>query len=164
MTRNRTVSALERRYRALIVSAGAIGLASGLTPLRAQDRLFPARSASIGPVFERWSFGAGLRQPSSDGATDVELTTASAWSIPLSASLALGERWTFDVSTAYSSGTVSLRAADPSLGQSEYALSGFTDVRARLTSHIVGDNVVATLGANLPSGPLHARQRPLCRL
>lgn len=152
MTRDRSVRASARRHRARVVFAVAIGVASGLTPLQAQDRLFPARSASIGPVFERWSFGSGLRQPSSDGGADVELKTASAWSVPISASLALGERWTFDVSTAYSSGTVSLRADDPSLSKSDYALSGFTDVRARLTSHIVGDNVVATVGVNLPSG------------
>jgi hypothetical protein len=121
-------------------------------PLLAQERLIPARSVSVGPVLERWSFGSGLSQPAMDGSRSVELRTASAWSVPLAASVAVGERWTVDVSTAYTNGTVGLRAADPSLGRDEYSLSGFTDVHARLTARVLGDNVIATLGANLPTG------------
>lgn len=137
-------------------SAGRVAVASilsaCLTPAGAQDRLFPARSASIAPIFERWSFGTGLFQPSSSGSGSVELQSASAWSVPISASIAVGERWTFDVSTAYSNGTVKLRAADASAGSDEYTLSGFTDVRARFTGRLAGDNLIATIGANLPSG------------
>jgi len=70
----------------------------------------------------------------------------------MAASIGFGERWTFDASTAYSSGTVKLRAADPSLGTDHYSLSGLADVRARLSARLVGDNVIATIGANLPTG------------
>ena len=135
-----------------LAAAATIGLAPYLTPLAAQEQLFPTRTATIGPVFERWSFGSGLLQPSADGSGTVELKSASLWSVPIAASIAFGERVTFDVSTAYSSGTVGLRASDPALGTDDYALSGFTDVRARLTARILGDNVLATIGANLPSG------------
>jgi hypothetical protein len=135
-----------------LAAAATIGLAPYLTPLAAQEQLFPARTVTAGPVFERWSFGSGLLQASADGSGTVELKSASLWSVPIAASIAFGERVTFDVSTAYSSGTVGLRASDPALGTDDYALSGFTDVRARLTARIMGDNVLATIGANLPSG------------
>jgi hypothetical protein len=82
----------------------------------------------------------------------VELKSASAWSVPVAASVGVGERWTFDVSAAYSSGTVRLRGTDPVLGRDRYSLSGVTDVRTRLTGRIVGDNVLVTVGANLPTG------------
>jgi hypothetical protein len=121
-------------------------------PLAAQDRLVPARSAGTGPVFERWSFGSGLLQPASGGAGTVELESVSAWSVPLSASIGFGERWTFDLSTAYSNGTVKLRSADASLGTDSYALSGLTDVRTRLTARLAGDAIIATVGANVPTG------------
>jgi len=149
MTRSPCAWSVDARALAAGVT---LALAACLTPAGAQERLLPARSANIGPVFERWSFGSGLVQPSSDGTSKVELKTASAWSVPFSASIGLGERWALDFSTAYSNGTVQLGDADPSLGRDEYSLSGFTDVRARLTGRLVGDNVIATIGANLPSG------------
>lgn len=152
MTCRRAGHARDRRSLVVGAVGAALGLLACLTPLHAQDRLAATRWASVAPVFERWSFGSGLRQPSSDGGSDVELKTAAAWSVPIAASVAFGERWTLDVSTAYTDGTVKLRAPDPSLGTDEYTLSGFTDVRARLTGHIVGDHVLATVGANLPSG------------
>lgn len=123
-----------------------------LTPLAAQDRLVPARSATAGLVFEQWSFGSGLLQPAGGGSGSVELKSASAWSVPLAASIGFGERWTFDVSTAYSSGTVTLRSDDVGLATDSYALSGLTDVRTRLTARMAGDALIVTLGANLPTG------------
>ena len=149
MTRSRCLTAA---YTCALAAVVTLALAACLTPAGAQDRLFPARSANVGPVFERWSFGSGLVQPSSDGTSRVELKTVSAWSIPVAASIGLGERWALDFSTAYSNGTVQLGDPDPSLGRDEYALSGFTDVRARLTGRLLGDNVIATIGANLPTG------------
>ena len=141
------------RGRAVCLAAWAtIGLAPCLTSIAAQEQLFPARTALSGPVFERWSFGAGLLQPSVDGGGTVELHSASALSLPIGASVAFGERWTLDLATSYSSGTVKLRAPDPSSGAEEYSLSGLTDLRARLTTHVVSDNVLVTVGANLPTG------------
>ena len=97
-------------------------------PLGAQDRLFPARTVSVGPVFERWSFGSGLLQPTADGGGDVELKTVSSLAFPIGGSLAIGERWTIDVSTSYANGTVQLRSNDPTLGKDTYTLSGLTNV------------------------------------
>lgn len=127
-------------------------LVTCLTPLGAQDVLLPTRTATVGPVFQRWSFGSGLRQPTGDGAGAVELRSASAFTVPIAASIALGERWTFDLSTAYSSGTVRLRTGDPALGRDTYSLAGLSDVRTRLTGRLAGDAVVATVGVNLPTG------------
>ena len=123
-----------------------------LTPVSAQDRLIPARVASVGPVFEQWSFASGLMQPASGGAGAVELKSATAFSVPVSASIGFGERWTFDVSAAYASGTVKLRGADPAVGGDSYSLSGVTDVRTRLSARLAGDAVIVTVGANLPTG------------
>ena len=141
-----------RGHAACLAAVATIGLAPCLTSIAAQEQLFPARSAVVGPVYERWSFGSGLRQPSANGGGTVELRSASALSVPSGASVAFGDRWTLDLATAYSSGTVKLRAPDPSSSAMEYSLSGLTDVRARLTTHLVGDNVLVTVGANLPSG------------
>ena len=134
------------------LAVAALATSASLTPVGAQDRLFPARSAVVSPVFERWSFGSDLRQPSIDGTGSVELESASSWSLPIGVSVGVSDRWTIDLSTSYANGRVRLRAPDVSVGTDEYSLSGFTDVRARLTGRIVGDNVVATVGANLPSG------------
>ena len=123
-----------------------------LTGLGAQEALLASRSISVGPVFERWSFGSGLRQPAIDGSGSVELKSATAWSVPLAASIGFRERWTFDVSTAYANGTVKLAAVDAALGRDEYALSGMTDVHTRLTGRLLGDNLIATVGFNLPAG------------
>ena len=139
------------RMVAIVALLGGM-MSPHFAPLSAQDRLVPARSAAIGPVFERWSFGSGLLQPASGGAGTVELESVSAWSVPLSASIGFGERWTFDLSTAYSNGTVKLRSADASLGTDSYALSGLTDVRTRLTARLAGDAIIATVGANIPTG------------
>lgn len=137
---------------ALPIAAAATMAAGSAPPLLAQERLMPARSVNVGPTYERWSFGSGLRQPSTNGAGGVELRAASAWSVPVGASIGIGERWTIDLSGAYASGTVRLRSPDPALARDEYSLSGFTDLRARLTGRILGDNVLATVGANLPTG------------
>ncbi|HUQ83039.1 MAG TPA: hypothetical protein VM076_17940 [Gemmatimonadaceae bacterium] len=131
----------------------ALTLASAcLTPTGAQQRLLPRRTATIGPVFERWSFGSGLLQPAIDGSGSVALQSAAAWSLPIGGSVGFGERWTLDVSTAYASGTVKLATVDPSLGRDEYSLSGLTDIHTRLTGRLFGDNVIATLGLNVPTG------------
>jgi hypothetical protein len=66
-----------------------------------------------------------LLQPVGDGSGVVELKSASAWSLPLAAiSLASAPAGRSTYSTAVSNGTVRLRGADPSLGKSEYSLSG----------------------------------------
>ena len=150
MIARRIVRALRRRFVSACVAAGAVPAC--LTPAAAQDLLLPSRMASVGPFFERWSFGSGLRQPTADGSGTVELRSVSAWTVPVGASIQLGERWRVDVSTAYSSGRVQLREPDPATGRDTYELSGFSDVRARLTGRLVGDAVVATVGVNLPSG------------
>ena len=145
------VSRSARRAVGLAAAVLAV-VAPRLTPAAAQERLLPSRSAGTGPVFEHWSFGSRLMQPASGGTGTVELRSAAAFSVPVSASVGFGERWTFDVSAAYSNGTVRLRAADPGVGGDTYSLSGVTDVRTRLTARFAGDALIATIGANLPTG------------
>jgi hypothetical protein len=138
--------------RLTAVAAAVVPSMLCLTPLGAQDLLLPSRQVMLGPSFARWSFGNGLLQPTADGAGSVEIKSVSVWSVPVGASIEVGDRWRFDLSTAYSNGSVQLRGPDPVTGSDTYSLSGFSDVRVRLTSRLVGDAVVATIGANLPSG------------
>ena len=140
-----------RRGVASVLIASA-ALVASLTPAGAQDLLLPSRQASVSPVFEAWRFGSGLQQPTADGSGNVELRSASVWSVPVGASIEIGDRWRFDFSTAYSNGTVRLRGSDPATGSDTYTLSGLTDVRTRLIGRIAGDALVATIGANLPTG------------
>jgi hypothetical protein len=121
----------------------------------AQARLVGFGVAAASPVFERWSFGGGgIPQPTSNQAGTVRIASASQWSLPIQARLPLGEQWTLDVSSAYARGAVTLAAPDSTVasGASEYSLSGLADVRARATGRFFGDNVLITLGANLPTG------------
>ncbi|HEX5435547.1 MAG TPA: hypothetical protein VFW98_00195 [Gemmatimonadaceae bacterium] len=139
-----------RRYAA---AAGV--LASAVVPLAAsaQTPLVGYRTGSIGVTYEHWSFGdGGFLQPTVDGSGMVHITGSSQLSIPISATVPVSDKWTLDLSGAYASGTVSLSGRDSVLDTDHYSLNGVTDVRVRATGHLVGDNVLVTLGLNLPTG------------
>jgi hypothetical protein len=123
--------------------------------LFAQERLGAAGpNVTASPAFESWSFGsAGLAQPGSDGTSTVFLSSARQISVPLVFTLPLaGDRWIVDVATAYAIGEVKLTGNDPSLNADSYSVKGLSDTRLRLTGKLFGDNVVATLAANVPTG------------
>lgn len=116
-----------------------------------QARLVDVRSVSLGVTYESWSFSDGVAQPTQGDAATVVVERASQVSFPLLATVPLGETWTVDVATAYSSGRVSLREPDPELGAGRYSLSGFTDARLRATGRI-SPTVTLTFGLNAPTG------------
>jgi hypothetical protein len=120
-------------------------------PLHAQGRLVGYRSASLGVVYENWSFSNGVPQPTPSGDNTVLVDHASEVSFPLSLSVPIGEKWTVGLSTAYSSGRVVLSGTDPELNTSHYTLSGLTDARIRATGRI-SPTVSVTLGLNAPTG------------
>lgn len=137
--------------RRLALGAAAIaGIA--LLPMSAasQPRAIGWRTSSLGPLLEVWSFGDGMPQHF-DG-DSVLVRRVVQWSVPVSAVVPLGRRWTFDVSGAYASGEVELDGADPTLDTERYELAGLTDVKVRLVGRLIGDNVMLTLGANAPAG------------
>lgn len=124
---------------------GAVGL------LAAQGRLVGYRSSSLGVMYEHWSFSDPVPQPTLTQAATVLVDHAWELTIPLAARVPVGERWSVDVSSAYSSGEVVLTGADPELGTSKYSLHGLTDSRLRATGRI-SPQVTLTFGLNLPTG------------
>jgi hypothetical protein len=120
--------------------------------LAAQGTLAESGTLSAGPLYESVRFGDGVSQPGLTAGGDVVVTRASQWTVPFAATLPLGARWTLDLAGAYSAGQVTLRGTDPELGTREYELRGMTDLRLRATGHVVGDNVLVTLGATFPTG------------
>jgi hypothetical protein len=139
-------SLLRSHVRAALLAALAPGLAS------AQERLVGARIVTLGPSIESWSFGdGGALQPGLGGAGDVRVRGASQLTIPVSLAVPLTARWTVDLATAYTSGVVTL-ARDSGRATDRLRLAGPADVRVRAVGRIVGDQLLVTLGANLPTG------------
>jgi hypothetical protein len=120
--------------------------------LAAQERLTGYRSFTLTPVYEAWGFGDGVAQPGQFGGDPVRVERASQWSLPLGVVIPIGERWTVDVSGAYASGEVRLAGVDSARGVDAYTLAGVSDVKLRATGNFLGDNLVVTVGVNLPAG------------
>ena len=139
----------------------ALALAALPAVTAAQDRRSPAVAAAS-PLLEHWSFGDGIRQRFGGG--DVVVRSATQWSIPLSLAIPIGTRWTADISGAYASGEVQLASFDSTLRTDSYVLSGMTDVKLRLVGRLVGDNVLVTVGANVPTGETTLDQESLSAL
>jgi hypothetical protein len=120
----------------------------------AQERLLSTGTSSAGMVYESWHFGNdGFTQPIGTGAYSVRIKSVSQLSVPVAATVSLGDRLTVDVATAYATGRVTLAAPDTALGgTSTYTLSGMSDVRLRASGRVVGDNLLVTLGVNVPTG------------
>ena len=149
----RLADSLRHSARAAVVGVGISGgLVAGVSTLGAQGRLVGVRTSVVGPIYERWSFGDGLYQTTLAGGDSVRIESASQLTVPISLTVPLGERWSVDLSGAYASGTVSLAARDTSLALDRYAVNGLTDLRLRATGRVIGDNVIVTLGINVPTG------------
>jgi hypothetical protein len=121
------------------------------TTMAAQGRLVGYRSSTLGIMYESWSVSDGIAQPTSSGDQEVVIDHASQFSVPLSARVPVGENWTIDLFSAYSTGRVVLTGTDPELSISEYRLSGITDTRLRATGRLT-PTVSLTLGLNIPTG------------
>ena len=143
-----------KRARALTWRCAALGLVLGIvvTPLGAQRRLVNLRTSAVAPAYEMWSFGDGVYQPSVRGTDSVLIEQASQFSVPFSVAAPLGRNWTIDLSGAYATGEVTLNGADSVLSVDSYSLSGLSDLKLRAVGHLVRDNVLLTLGVNLPTG------------
>lgn len=133
------------------------GAAFALAPAPAsaqQERLVGYQTWQVDPTFESWRFADALPEPLRGGSQPdtLFLRGASQWSMPLSALIPLGDRWTLDASAAYAMGSVHLARRDSLLGTDRLTLNGLTDVKLRATGRLRGDNLLLTLGANLPTG------------
>ena len=116
----------------------------------AQERLLTARRASITPTFQSTSLADPLPQPVVGGTSPL-VESAWQWSMPISVVAPIGQTWTVDVSGGWASGEVQLAEPDDA-GKSAYALDGFTDFKVRLTGRLRGDNLLFTVGVNVPTG------------
>lgn len=141
----------DRRARPLALRCATVGIAlTAALPLPAQQRLIGFRTATVGLVFETWSFGDGVYQPSLGGTDSVLVQRASQWSVPINVEVPLGRRWRVDLAGAYATGEVTLDQTVS--GATSFSLSGFSDLKVRAVGRLVGDNVLVTLGVNLPTG------------
>jgi len=94
----------------------------------------PRTAARTGPIFEAYSFGAGLA-----------FKSVSELTVPVTASHQFG-RLSLDIAGAYASATV--RAEDGS----ESSMSGLTDTDVRATLAIVPGRLLVTFVGTLPTG------------
>lgn len=142
-----------RRSRALLatlLAAAALPVVAAV-PAHAQGTLVGRGTASVGAGAEWVSLGDGVVQPGlvSDS---VVVRRAMQWSMPFALIYPFGDRVTVDLAGTYSAGEVTLGGSDAALGSSTYELRGLSDLRLRATTHVVGDNVLFTVGATLPTG------------
>lgn len=144
-----------RRTRWLAVwSTAALASSAGGAGLRAQERPAWRPGVTVQPTVRTWRFAEPLTQDSS------RITGVSQFALPLGTTVALGNRWTFDLHSAWMRGTVH-REAGGGGGGGDLTLDGFTDVRLRLVGRVVGDHVLLTLGANVPTGATQLGGRTL---
>ncbi len=145
----RVLSAGELYAAALF--AAAVGMTAG--PLQAQERIVSSRFFGAGASYESITFGGdGLAQTAFAGLDSTRITRVRQFTFPITAAVPLGARWRLDITTLYSSGTVTY--TDPAAGSAARTatLAGVSDVRIRATGRVAGDALIVTLGANAPSG------------
>jgi len=121
--------------------------------LGAQERIVGSRYFGVGASYESITFdGAGLVQTAFGGLDSTRITGVRQLTFPVTAAMPLGGGWRLDMTTLYSSGSVTY--TDPTAGNATRTatLSGVSDVRVRATGRVVRDGLIVTLGANAPTG------------
>jgi hypothetical protein len=142
------MNAIRQVPRGWSLVAALLAVAPGAA---AQERLFARRAANVSPSWESVSFaGDGLlADDGSGGIGQVRIRSASQFAIPFSISVAGGRRWTVDAGGAFTSGQVRMVAGSATR---DISLSGISDLRVRATGRILGDGLLLSLGATLPTG------------
>ena len=141
-----------RRARRATTALAATLVALLPSAARAQRSPGVMLTATAGPSLEWLRFGDGVAQQGLPGSDSVVVRSVRQWSVPVAVVYPVSDRLTVDLAGTYTSGKVTLRSPDPVTGRSTYDLSGMSDLRVRATAHLVGDNVLLTLGASLPTG------------
>jgi hypothetical protein len=144
-----------------VLVLGALGLGALASGAAAQERLTGLRTATGGVYVESYRFGRGLTQADADGGAPSVIRSAEQWSVPLCLVVPVGERWSVDVAATATRGVVRFAPAASSGSPTTASLAGLGDVRLRATGHLIGDNLLLTLGTNVASGTrsLSAAQR-----
>ncbi len=115
--------------RRSIAVAAAVSL--GATPLAAQ--WYQNAAVLTAPTFTTLTFGSGTSE-----------RTVSQFALPIVVLLPFSEQLSVDVSTAFASSSVT--------GDTESDISGLTDTQIRANYRIGADNVLLTVGVNIPTG------------
>jgi hypothetical protein len=119
-----------------------------------QDALLPSASWGTGLGISGWYFSKPLG-PDGGG-----LQAVAQVAVPFRIRAVFG-RWSMDLSGAGAAGSALFKVAAPGGGEGGgeggdemriASLFGPTDLKLRLTGPIVGENLVATLGLNIPTG------------
>ncbi len=149
-----TAGSSRRRLRSLL--AGALyAAASGMTPrgALAQERIIGTRSVGAGMFNESITFGgSGLAQTTFAGLDSTRITQVRQFTFPVTAAIPIGGGWRLDMTTLYSSGSVTYRDPSAAGALRTATLAGVSDVRVRATGRLMGDGLLVTLGANAPTG------------
>jgi hypothetical protein len=147
------------RPRFASASAAVIGVFAATSALGAQETLLPTVGWGVGTSLSAWHFSTPIPQSGGALADLVEIA------IPFRVRWTAG-RWGFDVSGAGAVGAVHF-TANPSQqaqgsndnggdggdnGERLTTLFGPTDVKLRATGPVMSDNLLMTVGLNLPSG------------
>jgi hypothetical protein len=123
-----------------------IALTVGASTATAQDALLPTAAWGSGLGIAGWYFSTPL--PQAGGGLQAVTQVA----IPFRVKAVFG-RFSMDLSGAGAAGAALFKSGE---GDDEemrvVSLFGPTDVKLRLTGPVVGDNLVATLGVNIPTG------------
>lgn len=161
----RSGSRVRLRPRQLATCTGAVALALSCMAgdATAQGTLVGRGTGSVGPMAE-WVRLGGVVQPGLIESDSVRVREGVQFSVPFALVYPMGDRVTVDMAGTYTSGEVTLEAADPGTGRDSYRLDGLSDLRVRATGHLVGDNVIVTLGASIPTGPTELDQEQLSAL
>ena len=138
---------------ATCMGAAVLALSCMASDAAAQGTLVGRGTGSVGPMVEWLRLGGdGALQPGLIDGDSVRVREGTQYSLPFALVYPLGERVTVDMAGTYTSGEVTLEGADPRSGKDSYSLDGLSDLRVRATGHLVGDNVILTLGASIPTG------------
>ncbi len=140
---------------ALVAPAPAARAQGGGTPATVDPSRptgFDAITGSVAPVYQRWTFADPIAQDSG------RIASAQQIALPFTIRFPISARFTGDVSGAVASSTVDAGTS------SDWKLSGITDLRVRAVGRLHGDNLLLSLGVNLPTGQVGLDSREFSAL
>lgn len=119
-----------------------------LVPLAGRAQLpFDGKSGwQVAPVAQAWNFGC-----CSSDTVQSSLQKASQLTLPLAGAFSIGRRVLVDAYVAYVMGSSTTRDSG-SIPSHTTSVNGFTDMTVRGSLRLHGDDMMITLGLNLPTG------------
>jgi len=131
--------------RRLVAGLALVGAVSA--PLAAQEALLPSAGWGVGMGMSAWYFSESMPQAGGP------LRAVAEFALPFRVRTVFG-RWTMDLTGAGMYGAAAFIPPD-SVEDGEgrlVSLTGPTDLKLRVGGPIVGDNLLLTLGLNIPTG------------